>query len=258
MKIYLYSPTNLLSNFFPFLSLNRNSMNKSTLKKALVIIVTIICIILAIYIIPRIYNIFSGIINDGFDDPVNITGNLSFTWVNIITWAIITWNSQTQTWTEVFMDVLNRDYKKTIYTLPKQPTEIPAWYTYNQRSNILINYMTENTIQLSIIKWDQAYIYIRLLRKPSFPIFIYRHWSDLWWYKRSGNLNISSALEKISATEYVFDMSKIQYSKFSDGQNTLYNWLSDINIWKSLYLALAYKWFDGNYIKEVIIFEKNK
>jgi len=248
--------TNLWCSIFCILFLNRVGMNKSIINKLFAVIITIIILLLALYVMPKAYVIFQDMIKDGFDQPIDIDNNLNLTGVNTITWITITGTSQIQTGTETFMDILNRDYKKTTYTLPKQPTEIPAGYTYNQRSNILINYMTENTIQLSSIKSDKAYMYIKLLRKPSFPVFIYRHWSSLGWYKRSGNLNLWSPFEKISGTDYIFDMSQIPYSKFSDGQNTTYNRLKDVNVWRSLYLALVYKAFDGNYIKEVIIFEK--
>ncbi len=150
----------------------------------------------------------------------------------------------------------NKKYKKVAYMLPIQPTTIPVWYSYNQRSQVIVDYMSKNTLILSKTSSKEAYIYIKMLKSPEYPIFVYWHGSNLQGNIRSGDLRLDFATEKISDTEYIFDMSKIPYIKYFDKKTTSYNWLLDLNNGKSPYVALASKWFDGNYIKEVIIFTK--
>lgn len=221
----------------------------------------IICTSLAIYIIPKIYIVFSQISIKYIDRPVDIPGEIPFTWTNINTWSLVESGTQNQsTWSSVLtwgqislIDNLNTNYKKTIYYLEQQPTQIPAWYSYNQRSQVIIDYMTKNTIQLRKTNSEKWYMYVKLAKKPNYPIFIYWHWSEVAGYKRSGNLNLA---DDIWYNEYAFDLSKIPYNRFYDWKYTTYNWLNDLNNWKSLFLALASKWFDWNYIKEVRIYLK--
>lgn len=151
---------------------------------------------------------------------------------------------------------LNENYNKTSYKLPPQKTEIPAWYSYNQRTAIIVDYLTKNTLKINKNINKTWYLYIKLKQNPQYPIFIYWHWSEQAGYKRSGDLDLNQAIEKISDTEYVFDMKKIPYKKYYDWTKSYYDWLRDINSGQSLFLALASKWFDGNYVQEVIIFTK--
>lgn len=80
-----------------------------------------------------------------------------------------------------------------------------------------------------------------MLKSPEYPIFVYWHGSNLQGNIRSGDLRLDFATEKISDTEYIFDMSKIPYIKYFDKKTTSYNWLLDLNNGKSPYVALASK-----------------
>lgn len=57
------------------------------------------------------------------------------------------------------MEKLETEYQATVYNLPSQPTKLSPGMSYNDRSQILVNYMTQNTIRIPQKKTDQSYIY---------------------------------------------------------------------------------------------------
>lgn len=166
------------------------------------------------------------------------------------------WTSNTGNITNAeltFFEKLKRDYNSTIYSLPQQSKELTPWLSYSDRSQILIDYMTHNTIRIPRTTSDKSYVYIKLRKNPSYPIFIYWHNSE---WPKSGDLELSKTIENISDTEYIFDTSAIPYKRYYDKKSDIYPWQSDINKWKSLYVAFASKWFDGNGIEQVIFYTK--
>lgn len=158
---------------------------------------------------------------------------------------------------KTFVEKLETEYQATVYNLPSQPTKLSPGMSYNDRSQILVKYMTQNTIRIPQKKTDQSYIYIKLHKKPYAPVFVYWHNSSNGYWPRSGDLQLNEAVEKISDTEYVFDTSMIPYVRFYDKVPTIYDWKKDIDIWKKPPLfAIASKAFDGNYVEKIIFYTK--
>ena len=235
-------------------------MNTRNIVKMLFFITTpIIIFLIWVYLVPKTLDIFQSIFQNGIKSNIEIPDNIPFTGETI---SESTWWTLTNTWfisipdeQLTFKQKLEKNLKKDTYYLPKQPTEIPVWYAYNQRSDIIVHYLSKNTIKLPKVSWEKAYMYIKLANKPLYPIFIYWYGSSNWVDKKSWNLILDDGnVEKINDTEYVFNLSKIPYQRYYDKKSSVYDWLNDLKQGKSLFLAVASKGFDWNYVKEISIY----
>lgn len=197
-----------------------------------------------------------------FIDNNEITSN---SWIIInnpdsIVW-FNSWNILTNSWflnippginsnTKIFEDFRRMAKEHSRYFYPdNQPTTLPVWSSYTDRSNLLNDYLKNNIKNLNI-SWDlkKWYLFIKLSKPITNKIFMYWYWDKLSWY-----LDINKSLEYISDKAFIFDLNNIPLIKYWTNTSISYKWLDQLNKWYSEYIGWYVTTFDWSSISEIII-----
>lgn len=116
---------------------------------------------------------------------------------------------------------------------------------YATKSQLMNDYLAKNTFKFiapnTIKKW---YLYIKLKKPSTDWIFIYWYGSDNNWPKRSWDLKLEKNLLSNNSEEYLFNLSDIPYVRYYDKKDDSYNWLADLQKWKSKFIAWFLRVYD--------------
>lgn len=194
------------------------------------------------------------------------------------TWNAVTWNSQIWTqyeiveqswfveqWWKIFTEISAKDIFNDIEVTPKTDADfyssyvqnwnfasyVPAsqkkmdWW-YATRTSQMNDYLAKNTFNFnlpnSIKNW---YLYIKLHKPSDEWIFMYWYWSNKWWFKVSWDLILTkNLLEDSKWDEFLFNLNDIPYIRYSDKVPDSYNWLNELQNWKSKFIAWFLRVYD--------------
>lgn len=211
-----------------------------------------IMLFIIFFTISSLYNSFN--INE---ETLDLNQQFSLSGPNETTIQEITWIDLTQIENKSDFEKF-KEYAKKHYRFFKpslQNTLNSSDYSYKERSNILTNYLKENTKTLDNI-WNikSWYLFIKFTQKPIGKVFLYFHnWEFKNWRKASWNLDISKSLEYVSDRSYIFNLNSIPIERYNDKQLEYYNRQKDINSKKPQYIWWFVSQFDGTSIEEIII-----
>lgn len=203
-------------------------------------------------------------------DTSNEISSWSTTWDNIaIIWPIdYTWEIEqswfVEKWGTIFSWLTAHDIFTDIETKPQTDEEFYSFYVQNwnyasfipasqkkmdwgyaSKTQMMNSYLANNTFKIdipnNINKW---YLYIKLKKPSTDWIFLYWYGSDNNWSKRSWDLKLEKNLLSINSEEYLFNLSDIPYVRYYDKKDDSYNWLADLQKWKSKFIAWFLRVYD--------------
>ncbi len=154
---------------------------------------------------------------------------------------------------EIFQNYAKNHYR--FFNPALQPILNASNYSYSERSNILTDYLKENTKTLNNI-WNinSGYLFIKFTQKPTGKVFLYFHnWKFSNWRKASWNLDITKSLEYVSDRSYIFRLNSIPIERYSDKKLEYYDRQKDINTKEPQYIWWFVSQFDWTSIEEIII-----
>ena len=126
--------------------------------------------------------------------------------------------------------------------VPSSQNKMSWWYA--TKTQLMDDYLANNTFKFNvpnnIKKW---YLYIKLHSPSTDWIFLFWYGSDNHWYKVSWDLKLEKNLLN-STEEYLFTLSDIPYTRFYDKKDDSYNWLSELQNWKSRFIAWFLRVYD--------------
>lgn len=242
----------------------KNSLLKSLLVEfSPIFLLFIVLLLYYVYYLIRVANKYDEVVvlpANTWDQTINIW-DLNRSWF-VEQWGeIMTWLDAEEIWHDI-NPIPRTDLE--LYTSyvqkwniasfsPASQWEILWWYA--EKSKAMNTYLANNTFKFNIPntikKW---YLYIKLYKPSTNWIFLFWYWSDKNWFKVSWDLKLESNLINWSSEEYLYDISDIQYVRFYDEKLDSYDWLSELQDWKSGFIAgflRDYSW--NNKIEQIVI-----
>ena len=110
------------------------------------------------------------------------------------------------------------------------PKQNKVNWNYATNTQLMNQYLSNNTFQFSILNTKDWYLYIRLKNKTDAWVFIFRYGSNKNWYTVSWDLDKNKSLIN-SETELLYKLDNIPYIRFYDKKSDTYNWLSQMKPW---------------------------
>lgn len=200
-------------------------------------------------------------ITETVDDIKNI-------WSTSTGWAIISWLNiditspvEVLSWKSTTRTIEKTDEEK--YIAYKEswnfrsffpPKQNKVNWNYATNTQLMNQYLSNNTFQFSIPNIKDWYLYIRIKNKTNAWVFIFRYWSNKDWYTVSWDLDKNKSLIN-SETELLYKLDNIPYIRFYDKKSDTYNWLSQMKPWTNnnfiAWFVRDYDW--SNKIDEMTI-----
>lgn len=167
----------------------------------------------------------------------------------VLTWWSLTWTIEKSDEEEYI------EYKESwnfrSFFPPKQNK---VNWNYATNTQLMNQYLSNNTFQFSIPNTKDWYLYIRLKNKTDAWVFIFRYGSNKNWYTVSWDLDKNKSLIN-SETELLYKLDNIPYIRFYDKKSDTYNWLSQMKPWTNnnfiAWFVRDYDW--SNKIEEMTI-----
>lgn len=185
------------------------------------------------------------------------TGGTIISWLNID----ITSTGEILSWWSVIEPIEQSDEEKYIQYkenwnfrsfMPPKQSKIGGTYATN--TQLMNQYLSNNTFQFSIPEIKDWYLYIRLKNKTDTWVFIFWYWSNKNWYTVSWDLDKDKSLIN-SETELLYKLDDIPYTRFYDKKSDTYDWLSQMKLWTNnnfiAWFVRDYDW--SNKIEEMTI-----
>ena len=189
-------------------------------------------------------------------------------WSTSTGWAIISWLNiditspvEVLSWESATGTIKKTDEEK--YIAYKEswnfrsffpPKQNKVNWNYATNTQLMNQYLSNNTFQFSIPNIKDWYLYIRLKNKTDAWVFIFWYWSKKNWYTVSGDLDKDKSLIN-SETEFLYKLDDIPYIRFYDKKSDTYSWLSQMKPWTNnnfiAWFVRDYDW--SNKIEEMTI-----